>query len=268
MDLKIQIDSIDKFYLEADLVEEKNREQWDEINNRDEPSFRGLSLEKIKNSKWNYTEGLEKLKEIETEITLGGTKRQYKYAEDDGDDMSYDRYIEGMPCMKKRIRQHGNGNGKFVTLYVSIGENCWCSANELLQRAYTAMQLVDYLENKGYRTKIVAYTDNRNPGKLWKNNRYYDVDTLTVEVTVKKFEEPLIKGQILTAISPWFFRYWIFKFWTAKFYMNGGLGQSYRRKVEENKSNIYIQTGEALTKEDSEKTIERIKKLFDKEEED
>ena len=23
--------------------------------------------------------------------------------------MSYDRYIEGMPCMRKRVRNHGNG---------------------------------------------------------------------------------------------------------------------------------------------------------------
>lgn len=36
---------------------------------------------------------------------------------------------------------------------------------------------------------------------------------------------------------------------------------------EENKANIYIQTGEALTPEDSEKTIQRIKNLFEVDEE-
>lgn len=266
MDLRIQLDSIQKFYQEADLVEEQDKDEWNSIEREDNPRFRGLSKDEILKSKWNYTKGLDKLKTIETDLNLGGTKRKYKYAEDDGDDMSYDRYIEGMPCMRKRIRNHGNGNGKFITLYVSICENCWCSAESLMQRAYTAMRIVDYLESNGYRTQIVAYADNRNPGKLYKGGEYHKIDTLSVEVTIKKFDEPLIKGQILTAISPWFFRYWMFKFWTAKFKMNWGYGQSYRRDVKEDKANVYIQTGEALTPNDSEKTIERIKRIFEKDE--
>ena len=89
---------------------------------------------------------------------------------------------------------------------------------------------------------------------------------LGVEVIIKKFEDPLIKGQILTAISPWFFRYWMFKFWNAKFKMNWGYGHSVRPMKKETTSDIYIQTGEALTDEDAERTIKRISKLFNKEE--
>lgn len=48
--------------------------------------------------------------------------------------------------------------------------------------------------------------------------------------------------------------------------MNHGYGQSYRPKFNETASDIYIQTGEALTKKDGEITIKRIMKLFDKEE--
>lgn len=81
---------------------------------------------------------------------------------------------------------------------------------------------------------------------------------------IKKFEDPLIKGQVLTAISPWFFRYWMFKFWNAKFMMNWGYGHSIRPIKKESTSDIYIQTGEALTEEDAEETIKRIKELFDK----
>lgn len=268
MDLSIKLNSVQEFYREADLVEDyiDNRE-WKSINNQDNESFRGLSNKEILNSKYNYIEGLGALKEIEHDIELGGSKRKYKYSEYDGDDMNYDRYIEGLSCMKQRVRTHGNGNGKFITIYVSICENCWCGYKELLNRAYTAIRLIDYLENKGYRTRVVAYADNRHPGQMYKDGDFVDINTLSVEVTIKKFEDPLIKGQILTAISPWFFRYWMFKFWNAKFKMGWGYGESYRRKVAENKANVYIQTGEALTPEDSEKTIQRIKNLFETDEE-
>lgn len=269
MDLKINMESILDFYREADIVEEGiPKYEWNDINNNDSAGFRGLTNEEIQKYKYSYTVGLDKLKKIEQELNLGGTSRKYKFAEDDGDDMSYDRYIEGLPCMKKRFRTHGNGNGKFITLYVSICENCWCSSKQLLNRAYTAMRIVDYLEDKGYRTKIVAYADNEDPGYILKNSQFEKINTLSVEVVIKNFEEPLIKGQVLTAISPWFFRYWMFKFWNAKFKMNSGYGYSYNRKVNENKANVYIQTGEALTPEDSEKTIKRIQKLFEIEEEE
>lgn len=178
------------------------------------------------------------------------------------DDMNFDRYIEGLPCLKKRIPTHGIGTGKFVKLHISICENCWCSAQALMVRAYTAMRIIDMLESQGYRVQISAYADNEDPG-------YFNeepIGFLGVEVIIKKFEDPLIKGQILTAISPWFFRYWMFKFWNAKFKMNWGYGHSVRPMKKETTSDIYIQTGEALTDEDAESTIERISKLFNKEE--
>lgn len=179
-----------------------------------------------------------------------------------GDDMNFDRYIEGLPCLKKRIPTHGIGTGKFVKLHISICKNCWCSAQALMVRAYTAMRIIDMLESQGYRVQISAYADNEDPG-------YFNeepIGFLGVEVIIKKFEDPLIKGQILTAISPWFFRYWMFKFWNAKFKMNWGYGHSVRPMKKETTSDIYIQTGEALTDEDAESTIERISKLFNKEE--
>lgn len=260
LNLNININSLDEFYRECDNIEGGNPYEIDNIENNDDPSFRGLSLEKIHSSKYNYTEGLENLKKIEKDINLGGRKHKYKYDDSDGDDMNFDRYIEGLPSLKKRIPTHGVGTGKFVKLHISICENCWCSAKALMIRAYTAMRIIDMLESQGYRVQISAYADNENPGTL--NGQ--KVKYLGVEVVIKKFEDPLIKGQVLTAISPWFFRYWMFKFWNAKFMMNWGYGHSIRPIKKESTSDIYIQTGEALTEEDAEETIKRIKELFDK----
>lgn len=260
LNLNININSLDEFYRECDNIEGGNPYEIDNIENNDDPSFRGLSLEKIHSSKYSYTEGLENLKKIEKDINLGGRKHKYKYDDSDGDDMNFDRYIEGLPSLKKRIPTHGVGTGKFVKLHISICEDCWCSAKALMIRAYTAMRIIDMLESQGYRVQISAYADNENPGTL--NGQ--KVKYLGVEVVIKKFEDPLIKGQVLTAISPWFFRYWMFKFWNAKFMMNWGYGHSIRPIKKESTSDIYIQTGEALTEEDAEETIKRIKELFDK----
>lgn len=260
LNLNININSLDEFYKECDNIEGGNPYKIENIENNDDPSFRGLSLEKIHSSKYNYIEGLENLKKIEKDINLGGRKHKYKYDDSDGDDMNFDRYIEGLPSLKKRIPTHGIGTGKFVKLHISICENCWCSAKALMIRAYTAMRIIDMLESQGYRVQISAYADNENPGTL--NGQ--KVKYLGVEVVIKKFEDPLIKGQVLTAISPWFFRYWMFKFWNAKFMMNWGYGHSIRPIKKESTSDIYIQTGEALTEEDAEETIKRIKELFNK----
>lgn len=260
LNLNININSLDEFYRECDNIEGGNPYEIENIENNDDPSFRGLSLEKIHSSKYSYTEGLENLKKIEKDINLGGRKHKYKYDDSDGDDMNFDRYIEGLPSLKKRIPTHGVGTGKFVKLHISICENYWCSAKALMIRAYTAMRIIDMLESQGYRVQISAYADNENPGTL--NGQ--KVKYLGVEVVIKKFEDPLIKGQVLTAISPWFFRYWMFKFWNAKFMMNWGYGHSIRPIKKESTSDIYIQTGEALTEEDAEETIKRIKELFDK----
>lgn len=265
LDLKINIPTLEEFYNECDHIEGGNPEEVHYLNTEENKNFRGLSNEDIHKYKWSYTKGLDKLKEIEKPLFLGGRKHKYKYDENDGDDLNFDRYLEGMPCLKRRTPIHGEGNGKFIKLHISICENCWCSANNLLCRAYTTMRIIDLLESQGYRIQVSAYASNEFPGYLIKKGIREQVDHLDTEVVIKPFEEPLIKGKILTAISPWFFRYWMFKFWNAKFQMNDGYGHTYRPEFKETTSDIYIQTGEALTEEDGEKTIKRILKLFDKE---
>lgn len=159
LNLNININSLDEFYRECDNIEGGNPAEINNIENSDDPCFRGLSIAEIHDSKYSYTKGLDNLKKIEKDINLGGRKHKYKYDDSDGDDMNFDRYIEGLPCLKKRIPTHGIGTGKFVKLHISICENCWCSAQALMVRAYTAMRIIDMLESQGYRVQISAYAD-------------------------------------------------------------------------------------------------------------
>lgn len=267
MNLSIKLPSVEQFYIEADKVEETGRLNiWEEMDGRNDPEWVGLSREKILESKFSYKEGLDNLKKIEEDLFLGGSRKKYKYDEFDGDDMNYDRFLEQMPAMKKRIRNHGAGQGKFINLHVCICENAWCSSESLMIRAYTVMRLVDYLEDQGYRIGVSVYTDTNNVGSY----RGEKINLLHVEVMVKKPEETLIRPLILTSVSSWMFRFWMFKFRAAKFYVDPCMGVSASVKYTETKQDIYIGRGECLTTGDAAHKLRMISRLFndDIEEED
>jgi hypothetical protein len=71
---------------------------------------------------------------------------------------------------------------------------------------------------------------------------------------------------LITALSPWFFRYWTFLYWANNFKTKGGLG--YSRSFDEfnlptlTMSTIVIDNGECLSKEDSIRKIEEIVDFF------
>ena len=265
---KVIFDNLEKFYNECDIVEDTGYKSgraycsWDECNNRDEPDWVGLSRENILRCKYSYKEGLDQLKALEEDFNLGGTKRCYKWDETDGDDMNYERFIDEMPAMKKRLRKEGNGQGRIINLHISVGENCNIRFEEMLNRSYTVMRLVDYLENLNFRVGIYVYSDVSDLGK-YKDKR---LNQLHVEIQIKKPEEPLIKSLILTCISPWMLRYHLFKFWTAKFKCGYCLGSAARIEYTNTKQDIYFTTGSCLTEDDSNKYLKDLLKQFNYEE--
>ena len=255
----ITIPSIEQFYKECDTVEPTgNQYEWQSNVDRDDPGWIGLSKEEIVKSKFFYKKGLDELKALEKDINIGGTKRSYKWDETDGDDMNYDRFLDNLPCLSKRITKKGDGRGKVVTIYVSIGENCNVKYKSMLLRAYTVMRLVDYLENLNYRTEIIVYSDVKGLGR-YKGER---ISSLHTEIVLKKAEDPLIKGLILNCISPWMLRHHMFKFWCAKFEPNLGYGQAYSPEYKDTKEKIYFRTGECLNEEACERRLNVLAKQF------
>lgn len=259
LNLKIEIDNLDKFYREADVVESTgNKSAWRGTDQESNWNWLGVEdRDQIIERKYSYKEGLDQLKQIE-DFYVGGSKNKYKYDENDGDDMNFDRFLEGLPSLKKRIKTLGKGNGKFINLHINISENSWCSANSLLIRSYTAMRIIDYLENKGYRIGVYVYADVARIGKY----NGTEIDNLHTEIQIKKPDEPLIKPLILTAISPWFFRFWLFKFWQAKFNTFWTLGSSIQKNYEDTSTDLYIKNGECLKPLDAEDRINNIVKFY------
>ena len=260
--LKVEFDDLEKFYTECDIQEDTGSpSQWKEISEKNEPSWVGLPLEEIKKSKYFYNKGLDKLGSLTEEILGGCSKTEFKYDEQDGDDMNYDRFIEGLPSMKKRVRKGGNKNGRFINLHVGICECCAVSHKDMLYKAYTAVKLADYLESQGYRVQITTFAEVASLG-YFKNEL---LDYLLVEVTIKKFEDPLLLPTILTCVSPWMFRHHMFKFWTAKFRCGWGLGHVPSMTRQSNKEHIFISSGECLDEIDANRKIKEIQKISEDE---
>ena len=261
---KLIFSSLERFYHETNEIEETGCKTsdgtnygWDEMK-KVNPNWVGLSKDEIEKSKYIYKEGLDQLKALEIDLNLGGKKRSYKWDETDGDDMNYDRFLENLPCLQKRINKKGSGHGKIINLHISIGENCGVKYKDMLNRSYTVMRVIDYLENMGYRVGVTVYEDVGDLG-YYKGQR---VKKLHVEIQIKKPEDPLIKGLILTCISPWMLRYHMFKLWTAKFKCNYGLGHALETRYKDTNTDIYFQTGSCLDKESCDRRIKELAEKF------
>lgn len=259
-DLRYVYDNIHDFYTDAlNPTEDGNINDCKSHLKEDDPRFRGLGLEEILKSKYNYQKGLDDLKEIEIDVNLGGSSRAYKYDEFDGDDLNYDRLLEGFPPMRKRIKTYGIGSGRLVNIYVVISENCCIGAEEMVNKAYTAIQIVDMLEAMGYRVAVWSCDSTDDPSGSFRGESgvHYQL-----EVCLKRHEDTLNKGLILNGISPWFFRYFMFAHQKGHYINGWGMGHSVEMKLEQTKENIVINNGQCLNKISADRKIKEIEQLF------
>ena len=261
---KITFDNLEQFYKECDILEETGNDSSSIYYKHSETDacyradFIGLPRDELLKSKYVYKKGLDELSKLDLDLDLGGHKRSYKWDENDGDDMDYDRYLDNLSCLKKRIHKEGLGQGKIINIHVSVGENCGVSYKEMLYRSYTVMKVIDSLEEQGYRIGVFVYTDVAELG--WYKSE--TIKMLHTEIQIKKPEEPLIKGLILTCISPWMLRYYFFKFWSAKFKCRHSLGSSREVQYKEDRTNIYFTTGSCLNEDSAKCKIDQLKELF------
>ena len=263
MDYIKEYDNIMDFYRESVTFDEKegNRELWENKMTDDNPSFKGLSLAEAEASKWVYKKGLSELSELDINTVLGGSKTNYRWSETDGDDIEYDRLLSGLPALKQRVRKAGIGTGKIIELIVNVAENCDVTTEKMMLKAYTAVQISDYLETNGYRVAIYVIENTRNAG----NYKGSPCSLYQVKTCIKRPEEPLLKGMLLTCISPWFFRIHCFRHQTAKINSRYGLGVAIPLRKKSTKETIIIDSGECLDEHSVENKLKQIEKLFEEE---
>lgn len=259
-ELNYVYNNIDDFYYDAiNPTEDGNIEDTKNHLNEQNIYFRGLPNSEIINSKYGYNKGLEELKRLDLDINLGGSSFKYIYDELDGDDINYDRLLEGLPSLHKRIKTYGIGSGRFVNVYVVISENCNINTPEMLIKAYTAIQIVDLLENLGYRVAVWSCDNVIDNNGSYQNRSgvHYNV-----KVCLKKHEDSLNKSLIFNGISPWFFRYFMFAHQKGRYKTSYSMGYAAPLTIEVTKENIVINKGECLTKENADLKIKEIQELF------
>ena len=259
--IKKTFENLDDFYEASSIITNTGNElKYNKIANEEDINFLGLSLAEIKKSKYSYSKGLNSLKEIETDNWLTGN-HIYKYDELDGDDINYDRLLDGFPALIKRIKSKNNGLNRIVNIHVNIAENSDVSYKDMLYKTYTTIRIIDMLENKGYRVGVYVCAISSYTGKYKSTN----VEKLDIRICIKKPEEPVIKPLLLTCISPWFFRYYIFCYYNSILDTNIGLGSAKKLSEISDTKDIYIDNGECLTYDLAKFKIESIKNLFNSE---
>lgn len=259
--IKKTFENLDDFYEASSIVTETGN-KWKHFSaaNEENVDFLGLNLAEIKKSKYAYNKGLDSLEKIQTDDWLTGN-HVYKYDELDGDDINYDRLLDGFPALIKRVKNKNKGFNRIVNIYVNIAESCDVSYKDMLYKTYTTIRIIDMLENNGYRVGVYVCAVSGYTGKYKGEN----VSTLSIDICIKKPEEPIIKPLLLTCISPWFFRYHVFCYYNSILDTNMGLGYARRLAKKSTTEDIYIDNGECLTPNLAKAKIKEIEELFNSE---
>lgn len=125
---------------------EANRAQWSGTESLQEA---------IRLLKYGWQEGIASLnKEISLSINKGMTfKSEYNVV---GGQASVPRYLQGIPTnmiLQKQVEKQQ----KIIDIYKSISYSANVKANQIKEESKKAIQLIQNLENQGYRTNLYVY---------------------------------------------------------------------------------------------------------------
>jgi hypothetical protein len=205
----------------------------------------GATKAERKARKFNWPEAVDamaKLPELTAPHSRGETVKRWNW--DDGDDMCPDRFREGRPWMRKRVRTNkADKRGKFRRVIINLSESSSVKADAMKWKTFAAARIVDELERQGIRCEVVAYFHSRGCTR--------DGETLEVETVLKPAHAPLNLGLIATCASPWFMRCWILGLMVKTFgaRTSGGMGtpRSYREVYPTTKPDeLVIDRGQCL----------------------
>ena len=124
-------------------------------------------------------------------------RRRGTWNEDDGDDLSFDRYRTGQAPWRTSKRRIGTGPNN-VTICVDIGGNCNVNHEDLVWRGVAAVTMAKLLEKAGYRAEIWACDAGT---RAYTNDR-----GVFQAVRLKRHNDRLDVASLVNGISGWYFR--------------------------------------------------------------
>ncbi len=181
-----------------------------------------------------WPEGIEVLERML--VDLGGTelpkpvsrKRKMRFAEDDGDELDYDRLRAGQAFWRYTRRANTKGPAT-ITIMVDVAANCQVNHQNILWRGAAAVALTKILEEAGYRVELWLIDKTV---EVWaNNNRNWDIDSMHA-VCLKRPGDVLDTSTLISAVSGWCFRTVFFRALCAgSYHIDPSLG--YARKPDD-----------------------------------
>lgn len=158
----------------------------------DLPSYRKLVTQ-------GWSEGVVKLKE-----SLGDLKQSYAVKsvrrtpvwKEDGDEIEISRVYEGDldHAWRGAVRRIGNGGQTHVKIWVAGAANSGKNPEQFFWRGACASVLADTLEDAGYRTNIIIYTQSRDVFEAKGGSHF-------ASIPLKRYDEPLDLERIAAVAS-------------------------------------------------------------------
>lgn len=269
--LRYKIDSVVEFYRlaqtvsltgnkdkHADMIDPRRDVRWQNLDQKFK--WYGVKeLEDLQKRKFAFKDNVDKIEKETNHMVQGYRKRVYKYDELDGDDINMERLYEHLPAMIKRDYAKGDKWGNFITLFFNVGVDCSVSAEAIKIKTKTIVKLIKFFESIGKRTEVILFFKAINPGRY----KGESVGEFVLELTAKRFSQPLNLSLLNTLLSPWFFRYWILAFMDTRMNVNlghGSPGDMNKDDYKRYKGNKVIEIGgySCLTEENSESFINEI----------
>jgi hypothetical protein len=124
-------------------------------------------------------------------------KRKSRFAEDDGDELDYDRLRTGQPFWRTCRRENLTGP-QTVTLVIDLAAPAKTPHEDVLWRGAAAIAITKVLEEAGFRVQLYAACCSRIC--------YRDKKDSVNSVCLKSAGDPLDMGTLASTISGWCFR--------------------------------------------------------------
>lgn len=256
---KIRFDSLEQFY--EDCTNKVRSSDFDRYNDWISPSWMGLGHSDIMKHKFSYPFGVEKIREYQSLRVEAPRKIKY-YNQFDGYDINIDRMMDNLDFLIDDIKR--KRAPKCVDIYVNLSESSGITYDQMVNKTWAAISIIDNLENQGIRCAVYAVACKR---PMIKGRKVEDCardrsQDYMLEICLKRHNDTLNLGAICTGISPWLFRYWTI-LWSLGNVKGTDLdnGCSWPMQIPRNMvdtNSIVIDKGECFTQNDADQFVKEI----------
>lgn len=244
---RYEFESLGDWYAAAD---EYNKKQFRHVE-PDRVGFTGATDEEIRARAYGYQDAVDYISALpEMNEPIRAAEYKKTWNEDDGDEMDMDRFREGLPFIRRRVKDRGSRKTSgTVAIFVNLAEHGGVSQHAMRCKAYAAARIADQIEAAGPRVEVF--------GVISADRTKSDGSSAYIKIRIKADQEPMNLSSIAAALMPWQLRYWYFRFSAAHWVPGRGYGIP-GRIIRDDPDAIYIESGDCLTMESARRFVKEV----------